>query len=98
MSVSLIRRGRCNNKLTGNTVRMVLSWLMPYFASARRPDRERTTKRHCAHTTWMWHPRHRDLKGLRAARPRVYTRLRILENESSETETRERGDAGWPSG
>ena len=43
-------------KLTGNTVQMVLSWLMPYFASARRPDRERTPKRHCAHTTWMWHP------------------------------------------
>src|SRR5215471_11137143 len=56
MSVSRIGRGRCSNKLTGNTGQMVLSWLMPYFASARRLNRERTTKRHCVHTTWMWHP------------------------------------------
>ena len=49
--------GAANHKLTGNTVQMVLSWLMPYFASARRPNRERTTKRHCVRTTWMWHPR-----------------------------------------
>src|SRR5215469_10569831 len=52
----VVGAGAANRKLTGNTGQMVLSWLMPYFASARRPNRERTTKRHCVHTTWMWHP------------------------------------------
>src|SRR6516162_3283949 len=34
-------------KLTGNTLWMVLSWLMSYFASRDAPIRGRTAKRHC---------------------------------------------------
>src|SRR5215472_3023354 len=55
MSVSRIQHWRCNNELTGNA----------RFRARATRHRAHTAKRHCAHTTWLGHPRRMTWPGRR---------------------------------